>query len=601
MRSTGAEVVKIAIAAQRLDRHAAADGSGVGIPSSPTRTAWTVTCCSRWGRPACRRASSPRGSATGGPTPATASRPGQMPAARLLRRFRFRRIRAGRRALRRGRQPDRALALAGDAQRRVRRARAERRLRAAPGAPTPTTSSPSRARPAMRGRQHHRAVQGRRCSSQVDEIDADRPARRRRQHARRARRPLDRREHRRRRIPRAAGRPHGAQGHARGGARRRRRRAGGRGRARVAGRGGDDLRAAGRTRRARSRALAGGVVGTWPPRAGQLGRARQRHVVRAAAGRSTIRWPACRSTARSCSTWSTRRPDTPLIDARAQRGLPDDRRPRDARRAGRAAVRAVDRPAPARRALQRGRRSGDRRGPRRDDRQGSAVKQTTFEEFVELARRGTFVPVVKEIIADLLTPVSAFLKIAEHSDYAFLFESVEGGEQVARYSFLGKDPFLVLRSRGGRTIIDRSGVTTRERRAVRDRAAPADGRVPVAVRARPAAVHRRRGRLHRLRRVAGVRAGAARRVGAGAVGDDGTPTRDRRRSRLHAVRHGAGVRSREAPDPDHRQRADHGRRGSRGALPVRLREDPVPRARARARPVAAGAGDAGRRPTFART
>jgi anthranilate synthase component I len=88
------------------------------------------------------------------------------------------------------------------------------------------------------------------------------------------------------------------------------------------------------------------------------------------------------------------------------------------------------------------------------------MKQTTFEEFVELARRGTFVPVVKEIMADLLTPVSAFLKIAEHSDYAFLFESVEGGEQVARYSFLGKDPFLVLRSSGGRTIVDRSGVTT---------------------------------------------------------------------------------------------------------------------------------------------
>jgi anthranilate synthase component 1 len=88
------------------------------------------------------------------------------------------------------------------------------------------------------------------------------------------------------------------------------------------------------------------------------------------------------------------------------------------------------------------------------------MKQTTFEEFVELARRGTFVPVVKEIMADLLTPVSAFLKIAEHSDYAFLFESVEGGEQVARYSFLGKDPFLVLRSRGGRTVVDRSGVTT---------------------------------------------------------------------------------------------------------------------------------------------
>jgi anthranilate synthase component 1 len=88
------------------------------------------------------------------------------------------------------------------------------------------------------------------------------------------------------------------------------------------------------------------------------------------------------------------------------------------------------------------------------------MKQTTFEEFKDLTRRGTFVPVVKEIMADLLTPVSAFLKIAEHSDYAFLFESVEGGEQVARYSFLGKDPFLVLRSRDGKTVVDRSGVTT---------------------------------------------------------------------------------------------------------------------------------------------
>jgi anthranilate synthase component I len=93
------------------------------------------------------------------------------------------------------------------------------------------------------------------------------------------------------------------------------------------------------------------------------------------------------------------------------------------------------------------------------------MKQTTFEEFVELARRGTFVPVVKEIMADLLTPVSAFLKIAEHSDYAFLFESVEGGEQVARYSFLGKDPFLVLRARGGKTIVERSGVTTESNEA----------------------------------------------------------------------------------------------------------------------------------------
>jgi anthranilate synthase component 1 len=85
---------------------------------------------------------------------------------------------------------------------------------------------------------------------------------------------------------------------------------------------------------------------------------------------------------------------------------------------------------------------------------------TSFETFKELAGRGTFVPVCKEIVADLLTPVSAFLKIAEHSDYAFLLESVEGGEHVGRYSFLGKDPFLILRAREDTTTIESGGVTT---------------------------------------------------------------------------------------------------------------------------------------------
>src|SRR5437870_9521798 len=93
-------------------------------------------------------------------------------------------------------------------------------------------------------------------------------------------------------------------------------------------------------------------------------------------------------------------------------------------------------------------------------RSSCAMKITSFEEFKELARRGTFVPVVKEMVADLLTPVSAFLKIAEDADYAFLLESVEGGEHVGRYSFLGKDPFLILRARGARTTIERGGITT---------------------------------------------------------------------------------------------------------------------------------------------
>ncbi len=88
------------------------------------------------------------------------------------------------------------------------------------------------------------------------------------------------------------------------------------------------------------------------------------------------------------------------------------------------------------------------------------MKLTTFDEFVDLAKRGNFVPVVKEIVADLLTPVSAFLKVAEHADYAFLLESVEGGEHVGRYSFLGKDPFLVLRSVDGAVTVERAGETT---------------------------------------------------------------------------------------------------------------------------------------------
>ncbi|MCC7031739.1 MAG: anthranilate synthase component I [Acidobacteria bacterium] len=88
------------------------------------------------------------------------------------------------------------------------------------------------------------------------------------------------------------------------------------------------------------------------------------------------------------------------------------------------------------------------------------MKLTSFEEFVDLAKRGTFVPVCKEIVADLLTPVSAFLKVAEHSDYAFLLESVEGGEHVGRYSFLGKDPFLILRGRDDRATIEQAGTQT---------------------------------------------------------------------------------------------------------------------------------------------
>src|SRR5215510_4463962 len=66
-----------------------------------------------------------------------------------------------------------------------------------------------------------------------------------------------------------------------------------------------------------------------------------------------------------------------------------------------------------------------------------------FDAFCALAAQGNLVPVFREILADLETPVSAFLKIDRGGD-AFLLESVEGGEKWARYSFLGSMPQRVL-------------------------------------------------------------------------------------------------------------------------------------------------------------
>src|SRR2546421_7170077 len=65
----------------------------------------------------------------------------------------------------------------------------------------------------------------------------------------------------------------------------------------------------------------------------------------------------------------------------------------------------------------------------------------SFVEFAELARGGSLVPVYRQLVGDTLTPVSAFCKIQE-GDWAFLFESVVGGERLGRYSFLGAGPFL---------------------------------------------------------------------------------------------------------------------------------------------------------------
>lgn len=69
------------------------------------------------------------------------------------------------------------------------------------------------------------------------------------------------------------------------------------------------------------------------------------------------------------------------------------------------------------------------------------------EEFLKLAKRGNLIPVYKEILADLETPVSAFLKYSFSEDYTFLLESVEGEEKIARFSFLGSNPKLIFKSK----------------------------------------------------------------------------------------------------------------------------------------------------------
>ena len=83
------------------------------------------------------------------------------------------------------------------------------------------------------------------------------------------------------------------------------------------------------------------------------------------------------------------------------------------------------------------------------------LQPASFEQFVREARQGNVVPVVRSVLADLHTPLSVFLKICGAASDAFLLESVEGGERIARYSFLGVAPEIVVSGRGNQTIVRR--------------------------------------------------------------------------------------------------------------------------------------------------
>jgi anthranilate synthase component I len=82
----------------------------------------------------------------------------------------------------------------------------------------------------------------------------------------------------------------------------------------------------------------------------------------------------------------------------------------------------------------------------------------SFTDFLESAQSGNVVPIVRTVFADLHTPVGAFLRVAHSAAQAFLFESIEGGERLARYSFLAANPFMTVRAENDKILRDKSGV-----------------------------------------------------------------------------------------------------------------------------------------------
>lgn len=87
-----------------------------------------------------------------------------------------------------------------------------------------------------------------------------------------------------------------------------------------------------------------------------------------------------------------------------------------------------------------------------------------FEDFLKESRRGNVVPIVRSVLADLHTPVSAFLQITANANRAFLFESIEGGETLARYSFLAANPFMTISCKDSKTVVE-----TAEKREISDK------------------------------------------------------------------------------------------------------------------------------------
>ncbi len=76
-----------------------------------------------------------------------------------------------------------------------------------------------------------------------------------------------------------------------------------------------------------------------------------------------------------------------------------------------------------------------------------------FKTYKKLSHRGNLIPIVKELILDRETPVSAFIKVSCNETSAFLLESVEYGEKIGRYSFIGFDPEIILEKNDDNIVV----------------------------------------------------------------------------------------------------------------------------------------------------
>src|SRR5215218_2403611 len=92
-------------------------------------------------------------------------------------------------------------------------------------------------------------------------------------------------------------------------------------------------------------------------------------------------------------------------------------------------------------------------------------------EFLKLAEQGNLIPVTCRILADIETPLSAYRKIRGQGE-SFLFESVEGGEHLGRYSFVGCNPRSVIKQTGNRIEVIEAG------KVIEKFAIPAPGKEP---------------------------------------------------------------------------------------------------------------------------